>query len=641
MTDSKRLPISLVLALLMVLPGLAWAQTERNTCTNNLLLPYFEVTPGSGDRTTVFVLTNTSDQTDKVDVQVADRNGTRVFRTTLDFKKFEEKAVDLRSWFQNGHLRLDKLKDPKRPDTAIGYVVFKGTRKAFCGNYYFFEKDGTPEDGEMLIHLPGEPCRRHAVFLRKAGVEDSDSRVTVWVVQGADKLTAFGYDKQGQRHELKTVNVTRTQILSLQELGWTPQSGIQWLELVNKDRSSFVVAHYLDPESHRGSMLRTCCFEGEEPPIPCTNERPSVSITKTTNGQARATDVVPGSTVNWAYVVENTGNVALRDVVVKDNPQPANLQCETVTTLAPGAKMKCQASGKAVSAPTFSNTATVTATSDGKAECRKTVRATATSGYTTKREPPPHCEEGRARLKLDKKTNGKNNAGQIDAGSAVTWTYVVTNNGQATIQQIRLVDSPNPGPITCNPDKTVLKPGESLTCTAEGTAVEGNFRNTATVTGVSECGKDVRATASSGYRGKAPKDDRFMTGGAFIRNTPHGKVDVQITKLNCDGSPPANLNVEWGGTGNQRQKFKLQRLISVQCSDTPGVEPGPPAASFDTAVGTGTGKVKGKNATISFKFVDAGEKGANRDQLDITITFDGQTIKAAGKIDGGDYQAHK
>ncbi|MCP4655519.1 MAG: hypothetical protein GY856_08885 [bacterium] len=750
MRKNRHLPRSLTLAVLVGLLALAHpalAGSGSCTPTNELLLPYFEVRPQQLELTTIFVLTNLSSTPADVTIDVKNRNGNRVLRKNVAFAKFQEQVFDLGDWFKSGDLTLTRFADPKRPKVAVGYVAVKATTPNFCGNFYIIQ-DAGQEDGEMLIDPTEGLCKTHALLLRKAGVFDSDSVAAIWVRSGPDTLQAFGYDKAGKRHTLNQVALVRTQIVTLKELGWREELDIQWLELVNKQRESFVLARYFDDEN-RGSMLRTCCFKGGGPPPPpppagclakltldkktngkddageippgstvqwtytvknagsvalvkvkvvddpmpanlkcdsvakldpgktmsCTasgkavagpftntatvtavsagdpackaeardssgyqgstdcSEKPGIKLDKKTNGKDNAGQVAVGSTVKWTYTIRNTGDVALAKVKVVDSPMPANLKCGNVAKLKPGKAMSCTASGKAISGP-FTNTATVTAESAGKPACRTEVQATDSSGYKGA------CTEGPAKLTLDKKTNGKNNAGQIAAGSEVTWTYVVRNTGQATIKNLKLVDSP-PEQISCTPDVTVLKAGESMNCTAKGTAVEGNFKNTATVTGVTECKqKAVKASANSKYKGVSAGDDRFMTGGAFIDNTPFGKFDVQITKLNCDGSPPNNLNVEWGGKGNQRQKFKMQKLTSVTCSDTPGVDPGQPAASFDTAVGTGTGKVKGQNATIQFKFIDAGEPGTN-DQFDVTIKFGNETIHVAGKIDGGNYQAHK
>ncbi len=751
MRKNRHLPRSLTLTALLGLLALAHpalAGSGSCTPTDKLLLPYFELRPQQLDLTTIFVLTNLSATPAEVTIDVKNRNGNQVFRKKVAFAKFQERVFDLGGWFQSGDLKLNRFADPKRPKIAVGYVDIKASAANFCGNFYII-RDKKQEDGEMLIDLREAPCKTHALLLRKAGVFDSDGAAAIWVRRGPgpDTLQAFGYDQAGKRHTLNQVALVRTQLVTLKELGWRPELDLQWLELVNKQHASFVLARYFDEEGRLGSMLRTCCFEdggahqepcraklaldkktngkddaGEIPegspvewtytitntggvalvhvklvdsPMPadlkcngvaqldpgktmsCTasgkaiagkftntatvtavsvddpkckaeardssryqgitpppecRENPAITLDKKTNGKDNAGQVAIGSTVEWTYTVTNTGDVALADVKVTDSPMPANLKCGKVAKLDPGKTMRCTAGGKAVSGP-FTNTATVTAQSAGDPACRTKVQATDSSGYQGA------CTEKPAKLTLDKKTNGKNNGGQIAVGSEVTWTYLVRNTGQATIENLKLVDVP-PQQISCDPNVTVLKAGESMTCTAKGTAVEGNFRNTATVTGVTECEqKAVEASDKSRYKGVAERR-RFMTGGAFIDNTPFGKVDVRITKLNCDGSPPSNLNVEWGGQGKQRQKFKMQKLTSVTCSDTPGVDPGQPQADFDTAVGSGTGKVKGKNATIRFKFIDAGEPGTN-DEFDITIKFGNETVAVAGKVDGGNYQAHK
>jgi len=75
----------------------------------------------------------------------------------------------------------------------------------------------------------------------------------------------------------------------------------------------------------------------------------------------------------------------------------------------------------------------------------------------------------------------------------VTWTYVVTNTGNTALSGVVINDDQLAGAeITCenylgdvNGDNTidVLLPGQSVTCTATGVAVAGQYANVGDVSG--------------------------------------------------------------------------------------------------------------------------------------------------------------
>lgn len=68
----------------------------------------------------------------------------------------------------------------------------------------------------------------------------------------------------------------------------------------------------------------------------------------------------------------------------------------------------------------------------------------------------------------------------IEADGTVTWTYVVTNLGNVTLVDVTAVDSDPDVDIDC--PATTLAVGGSMTCTASGRAVLGQYANTVLVT---------------------------------------------------------------------------------------------------------------------------------------------------------------
>ncbi|MDP8962214.1 MAG: hypothetical protein M3N32_11440 [Actinomycetota bacterium] len=136
----------------------------------------------------------------------------------------------------------------------------------------------------------------------------------------------------------------------------------------------------------------------------------------------------------------------------------------------------------------------------------------------------------------------------------------------------------------------------------------------------------------------------WMTGGGKLEfgDDPRG-VTYGLGRVNCNGTfGPGNTTIEvnWDGTSNH---FHATRLLSVTCSNQPGVDPEQPSACFDTITGTATGTLNGvAGATLEFTFVDAGEPGIDNDRADILIRDeDGNVVlDVQGAIIGGNLQAH-
>lgn len=112
----------------------------------------------------------------------------------------------------------------------------------------------------------------------------------------------------------------------------------------------------------------------------------------------------------------------------------------------------------------------------------------------------------------------------IPVGQQVNWTYVATNTGNTTLNAIAVTDAevlptPATGPVSC--PKTTLIQGESMTCTATGTAgtrasgtsFTGQYQNLATVTAVDSYSTPVTASDPSLLRGSAGNQIEKATNG--------------------------------------------------------------------------------------------------------------------------------
>ena len=102
-----------------------------------------------------------------------------------------------------------------------------------------------------------------------------------------------------------------------------------------------------------------------------------------------------------------------------------------------------------------------------------------------------------ASVRIKKATNGQdadNAPGPtVPVNSTVTWTYVVTNTGNAPLTAVVVRDDPN-GPVPC--PRATLAAGESMTCMTTGVAIAGQYRNVGTVTATWSAGSVSDSDAS-------------------------------------------------------------------------------------------------------------------------------------------------
>lgn len=158
---------------------------------------------------------------------------------------------------------------------------------------------------------------------------------------------------------------------------------------------------------------------------------------------------------------------------------------------------------------------------------------------------------------------------------------------------------------------------------------------------------DANNTATCAFKVvvRAAAQPGCMTGGGSVPLTPgdshRGRCEERshVThgfNVRCDGRK-ASLQVNWAGN-----RFHLDRLRSVTCSDDPTLQASRPSASFDTVSGSGTGRYNGREgATVEFTFSDAGEPGRNDVAvLRIRDSAGRLVLDASGKLHHGNHQAH-
>jgi hypothetical protein len=358
---------------------------------------------------------------------------------------------------------------------------------------------------------------------------------------------------------------------------------------------------------------------------------PAILLEKYTNGadadNAPGIELQRDAAVTWTYVVTNTGEVPLANVAVTDDDASLTVHCPKAA-LEVAESMTCTATGTA-KAKNYRNVGTAV----GTPPQGPPVRDEDPSHYNT---PDPTVEH--PSLHIEKATNGHDAdvapGPELAVGDAVTWTYVVTNTGDVTLSNIEVTDDQG---VSVSCPKSTLEVGQSMTCTGQGTAIAGQYKNVGKAVGDSPAGNLVWAEDCSHYYGQEPFGGRMTGGGSVFTDADrytHG------FELHCDTSLPNNLEINWG----KGEKFHLTLLTSGVCSDDPTLVEAPPVAGFDTFVGTGVGRLNGiDGATIEFLFTDAGEPGKD-DWAEFRITppagAGGTVVTVSGYLHNGNHQAH-
>jgi uncharacterized repeat protein (TIGR01451 family) len=202
-----------------------------------------------------------------------------------------------------------------------------------------------------------------------------------------------------------------------------------------------------------------------------------ITLEKYTNGidgdEPTGALIPVGGAVEWSYVVSNTGNTGLSQIELSDD-QIGAVACPAAT-LAVGASMTCTAAGIAQRGQ-YANLATVTAI-DGAAQ-------------TVSDSDPSHYFGYLLQIDVEKSTNGEDadtlTGPYIPVGDPVTWTYVVTNPGDYHLGEVSLTDDQGVTPVFQGGDANsdgFLDPGETWVYEATGSAVAGQYANTATAQG--------------------------------------------------------------------------------------------------------------------------------------------------------------
>ena len=519
-------------AILFAMVAGLWAGTGRATAqpqpSAEVLLPYFEVQAKADGATTLMAIANALDKPVDIQITLYSNWGIPLSSVPLTLAAREVRTFNLRAWVagqlpgrsltvaQVGHLKaaLSGQKSPKdnlyystpvagRFTGFVRIVTQSPSRPAaLWGDYFFLDQARHVTYANDLVNLdtlvgcPGV-CKRHALRFLSGTPFDGGTRVMVWtgklgqpsaspspgtVLSQADTTI---FDESGTPRDSSHNSLLSAQSLTLADLGVRQPFG--WLDL--QTESEVFIAVQYGAASGLSLGLLAYCLPTQTPPLPPAS---GLRLRKLTNGDdangAPGPSVRVGAPVLWEYVVENTGDVKLTEIKVTDD-QGENVSCPG-TALEPHTSMTCTAHGTALACQ-YTNVGTAT----GKDPDGVELAADDPSHYFGDQNPA---------IAIEKRTNGQHATvapgPTLTVGSPVTWTYLVTNTGDANLTEVKVADDKGVA-VTC--PKTSLHPGEAMTCTGAGTAVAGPYENTGTVTASDSCGVKVSAHDISHYSGEA------------------------------------------------------------------------------------------------------------------------------------------
>ena len=505
--------------ILLATPALLHAEQH---VSSSLLLPYFEVDLDGG-LTTAFSVTNAADAPADFQITVHSNWGIPVLTVPAHLDGREVLTINLNHWLVGGNLpdgplsagelehlqaALCGLRSPLTdsfystlvaPRLAVGYLKIEtyGAPRpdSLFGNYFVIDPLNDFAQGDSLIDLSGGcqgACRRHAIRYMAGGLFDGGTEVLVWTgvesqpsatgtmrPQDLTPASTLFFNEQGETHDSRAFDFMAVQVVDVADLGLAHPFG--WLE-VTTENDTFISLR-MSAMGRFSVGLRTFCMRN---PI-----GPSIRIEKSTNGHDA--DSAPGPTLSlgdavlWEYRVTNTGDQDLTDVVVDDD-MGVVVSCPQ-TTLAVGESMTCTGNGNAISGQ-YKNCGFVT----GVGSQGDWVNDVDCSHYWG------GCpQSGNPAIDIEKATNGHDAdvapGPSILVGDPVLWTYVITNTGDVALDNVSVSD--DQGVVVSCPD-TSLAPGQSMTCTGNGSATLGQYQNVGSVTATSAGSASCPGSAVSG-----------------------------------------------------------------------------------------------------------------------------------------------
>ena len=327
-------------------------------------------------------------------------------------------------------------------------------------------------------------------------------------------------------------------------------------------------------------------------------QTPGLSVTKSSTTTSYDT---LGQVITYSITATNSGNVSLSGVNVTD----ANATLGTcapslpVASLAPGDSVTCSATHSVtqadLNAANIANVAHATGNPPGEGAL--------VTGTSNTLVIPSHQSPA---ITLDKSADISSfNA----AGTLVTYSYLVTNTGNVTLDPV-VVSDPMSGLSTIDCPDTSLAPQGTETCTATytstGADVEaGSIDNTGTATGTPPVGEDVSATSSVSIPAvQTPALSVTKTSTTTSYDTLGQVITYSITATNSGNVSLSGVNVTDANAtlGTCAPSLPVASLApgdSITCSATHAVTQADLNAANIANVAHATGNPPGEGAPVT------------------------------------------
>ncbi|MFC0261598.1 DUF7507 domain-containing protein, partial [Fontibacter flavus] len=235
-----------------------------------------------------------------------------------------------------------------------------------------------------------------------------------------------------------------------------------------------------------------------------------------------------GDQIVYTFTITNTGNVSLTNVVVTD--PFVEVLGEAIPVLTPGS----------TDATTFTAVYTVTQADVDRGNFRNTAQVTGQyNGDVTATDDDFQTFASVSRIRMQKTADKTTN---VEAGDVITYTYVVRNTGNVTINDVNVTDD-HPGtgvlsPITTTDPTNGIAPYGTVTFTATYTVTQEDIDNnipitntaTATATCVRGCQLEWKDTETITPIEAAPQID-LQKEGTYVDTNGDGRASAgdQIT----------------------------------------------------------------------------------------------------------------
>ncbi|GAB3399586.1 hypothetical protein GCM10027515_06180 [Schumannella luteola] len=266
---------------------------------------------------------------------------------------------------------------------------------------------------------------------------------------------------------------------------------------------------------------------------------PALTLNKTGALASGATGKV-GDTINYSFVVTNTGNVTLKSVGVTD--PLSGLSAITFGTWSSGTTGQLNPGGSVTGTATYTikqadvdrGNVPNTATATGTPPTGSAVTATSSRTVTVATAAPA--------ITTTKAAAYTTGSGAV--GSVVTYTFTARNSGNVTLTGVAITD-PHAGlsALTYSWPGTAgtLAPGATVTATATYTVTQadvdaGTITNTATAAGTSPTGTAVNATANATIAPQTSAPNLVFTKSGTANGQAAGSVVTYTFTLRNTGN---------------------------------------------------------------------------------------------------------